>query len=56
MIVRNKITKEKLELTLPVFKIRFKKEMKTALESYLRTENVKPYFKPKQTESDFYFP
>ena len=55
MIVKNKLAKEKLELTLSEFKIRFKKDIKTALESFMRTENTKPYFRQKLTESDFYF-
>ena len=56
MILKNKRTKEKLELTLSEFKIRFAKEIQTAIESYRRTEVSKPYFKRKNiNESDFYF-
>ena len=38
------------------FKTRFAKEVQMALESYLRSENNKPYFKANKTpESDFYY-
>lgn len=56
MILRNKRTRETLNITLSEFKIRFSKEIKTAFESYMRTELTKPYFKIKNTDiSDFYF-
>ena len=56
MILKNKRTREKLELTLSEFKIRFAKEIRTAFESYKRTELTKPYFKIKNIdEDDFYF-
>ena len=56
MILKNKRTREKLELTLSEFKIRFSKEIKRAFESYKQTELVKQYFKIKNIdESDFYF-
>ncbi len=56
MILRNKRTREILNLTLSEFKIRFAKEIATAFESYIRTELTKPYFKLRNIdESDFYF-
>ena len=56
MILKNKLTKESLVLTRSEFYTKFAKEIQAALESYLRTENSKPYFKPnKPDESDFYF-
>ena len=56
MILRNKQTQEKLEITLSEFKIKFAKELQTAFESYKKSKNAKPYFKLKDyTEQDFYF-
>ena len=56
MILKNKRTRETLNITFPEFKIRFAKEIKTAFESYIRSELAKPYFKIKNIdESDFYF-
>ena len=56
MILRNKQTQEKLEISLSEFKIKFAKELQTAFESYKKSENAKPYFKLKDyTEQDFYF-
>lgn len=56
MILKNKRTREILELNLPEFKIRFAKEIQTAFESYEQTELAKPYFKIKNVdEGDFYF-
>ena len=56
MILKNKRTREILNITLPEFKIRFAKEIKRAFESYKRTELAKPYFKIKNVDkSDFYF-
>lgn len=55
MILKNKRSRETLNITLSYFKISFNKELKTALESYIRTEKVKLYYKIKKTcESDFY--
>ena len=55
MILKNKRTRETLELTLHEFKIRFAKEIKTAFESYKHTELAKPYFKIRNVdEDDFY--
>lgn len=56
MIIKNKKTKETVELSLAEFKIRFSKELKIALESYMQTELSKRYFKLNNSaESDFYF-
>ena len=56
MILKNKRTREKFELTLSEFKIQFAKEIKRAFESYKQTELTKPYFNIKNVdESDFYF-
>lgn len=56
MIIKNKLTKETIELKRSEFEKRFSNEIKTALESYKRTELSKPYFRMnKNIESDFYF-
>lgn len=56
MIIRNKLTKETLELNRVEFEKQFSKEIKNALESYTKTELSKPYFRiHKNLESDFYF-
>lgn len=56
MILRNKRTRETFNTTLSEFKTQFSKEIKTAFQSYMRTELAKPYFKIKNIdESDFYF-
>jgi len=56
MIINNKLTKESLVLSETEFKTRFAKEIETALDSYRRTELVKPYFNlNKDIESDFFF-
>ena len=56
MILKNKRTRETLNITLPEFKTRFAKEIKRAFESFKQTELVKPYFKIKNIdEKDFYF-
>jgi len=56
MILKNKRTRETLELTLPEFKTCFAKEIKMAFESYKQTELAKSYFKIKNVdENDFYF-
>ena len=47
MILRNKRTREIINITLFEFKIRFAKEIKTAFQSYMHTELAKPYFKIK---------
>lgn len=56
MILKNKLTKESLVLTRSEFYTKFANEIQTALNSYIKTENAKPYFKATKTsESDFYF-
>ena len=56
MILRNKRTRERIQLSYIDFQNRFEKEIQTALESYIKTENNKLSFKPNRNpESDFYF-
>ncbi len=56
MILKNKLTKEKLDIPYSEFRKKFAKEIQDAFENYMRTECTKPYFKIKNTdESDFYF-
>lgn len=54
MILRNKRTRERLQISYTEFQIKFAKEIQTALESYIKNENAKPYFKTnKNLKSDF---
>lgn len=56
MIIKNKRTRETLNITLQEFKIKFAKEINDALESYKQTVLAKPYFKINHDiEGDFYF-
>ena len=56
MILKNKRTREPLNITLLKLKIHFAKTIKIAFESYMRTELVKLSFQIKDVkESDFYF-
>ena len=58
MIVKNKLTKEKLEISFDDFKKRFAKEIYDAFESYKKTQLNKHYYKSYETvyiEGDFYF-
>ena len=56
MILRNKRTQERIQLSYTEFQARFAQDMQTVFESYIKTENAKPYFKANKTpESDFYF-
>ena len=56
MILKNKRTRERVQLSYTEFQVKFAKEIQAALESYIKTENEKPYFKTnKNPESDFYF-
>ena len=56
MILKNKRTKETLDITDSEFKKRFAKEINDAFESYKRVVLAKPYFKMNNNiESDFYF-
>ena len=38
MILKNKLTRESLEITYPEFRKKFAKELQTAFESYRRTQ------------------
>lgn len=56
MILINKRTQERIQLSYTEFQARFVQDMQTVFESYIKTENAKPYFKANKTpESDFYF-
>ena len=56
MILRNKRTRKRIQLSYTEFQARFVQDMQTVFESYIKTENAKPYFKANKTpESDFYF-
>ena len=58
MIVKNKLTKEKLELNNQEFKTRFAKEISEAIESYKKSVLAKPHFithTDTELEGDFYF-
>ena len=56
MILINKRTRECIQLSYTEFQTKFAKGIKVALESYIKSENAKPYFKANKTpESDFYF-
>ena len=56
MILINKRTQERIQLSYTEFQARFVQDMQTVFESYIKTENAKPYFKTNKTpESDFYF-
>ena len=45
MILKNKRTKERIQLSYTEFQTLFAKEIKVALESFIQTDNNKPYFK-----------
>ena len=58
MILKNKLTKETLEIPYPEFRIKFAKEIKAAFESFKRTELNKTFYNFKDDnliESNFYF-
>ena len=56
MILINKRTQERIQLSYTEFQARFAQNIQTAFERYIKTENAKPYFKANKTpESDFYF-
>ena len=56
MILKNKQTRESIQLSYAEFQVKFAQEIQTALESYIKTENAKSYFKTnKSPEVDFYF-
>ncbi len=59
MILKNKRTRERLELTEAEFKKRFAKEINDSLESYKRSVMAKTMFLPfkinNDIERDYYF-
>ncbi len=58
MILKNKLTRETLEITCPEFRKRFAKEIQDAFESYRRTQLNKYSYNFKDDnsiESNFYF-
>ena len=58
MILKNKLTKETLDIPYPEFRKKFAKEIQDAYESYKRTELNKTFYNFKDNhliESNFYF-
>lgn len=58
MILKNKLTRESLEITYPEFRKRFAKELQTTFESYRRTQLNKHSYNFKDDNSmeyNFYF-
>lgn len=58
MILKNKRTGEKLEITYQEFRKKFTKEIQVAYESFHQTELNKSYYKlndDNSIESNFYF-
>ena len=58
MILKNKLTRETLEITYPEFRKRFAKEIRIAFESYRRTQLNKYSYNFKDDnamEYNFYF-
>ena len=58
MILRNKLTKETLNISCAKFKMMFAKEIQVAFESYRQTELNKYLYNfktNKSIEQDFYF-
>ena len=58
MILKNKLARETLEITYPEFRKRFAKEIRTAFESYRRTQLNKYSYNFKDDNSmeyNFYF-
>ena len=58
MILKNKLTKEKLDIPYSEFRIKFAKEIQDAFESYRKTELNKPFYNYKDDismEFNFYF-
>ena len=47
MILKNKLTRETLEITYPEFRKKFVKELQTAFESFCKTELNKPFYNYK---------
>ena len=58
MILKNKLTKETLEIPYSEFRIKFAKEIQAAFESFKRTELNKTFYNFKDDnfiDSNFYF-
>lgn len=58
MILKNKLTKETLDISYTEFRKKFEKEIQTAFESFKRTELNKTFYNFKDDnliESNFYF-
>ena len=58
MILKNKLTKETLDIPYSEFRKKFAKEIQDAFESFLKTELNKPFYNYKDDNSiefDFYF-
>ena len=58
MILKNKLTKETLDIPYSEFRIKFAKEIQDAFESFKRTELNKTFYNFKDDnliESNFYF-
>ena len=55
MILKNKRTRERIQLSYTEFQARFAQDIQAALESYIKTENAKPYFKANKTISSVQF-
>ena len=58
MILKNKLTKETLDISYSEFRIKFSKEIQYAFESFKRTELNKTFYNFKDDnliESNFYF-
>ena len=58
MILKNKLTKETLDIPYCEFRIKFAKEIQIAFESFRKTELNKPFYNYKDDNSmefNFYF-
>ena len=56
MILKNKLTKKRIQISNIQFQTQFAKEIQVALESYIKTQSNKPNFKLNNNfESDFCF-
>ena len=57
MLIVNRHTKEKINISLEVFKKQFLKQIQVAMDSYIKIQDKKLYYPTKKNfyESDFYF-
>ena len=56
MILKNKLTKKRIQISYIQFQTQFAKEIQVALESFIKTQNNKPNFKLNNNfDADFYF-